>query len=125
MKKVILSVLMVLLASSAWAGTKPCTTQMVTANICRAESNVVLYFDAPLAFWASMAVEICASQGYQETVDDGAGNQIPNPQSCGAFSQAWLRSVFLNLEKSGRARTAAEVARDAVLAEPDADVGDS
>jgi len=107
------------LSTAAFAGTKACTSAMVTADICRAEANVLLFFDAPASFWLSLAAEICEGQGYQEEID-GA----PNPQTCGQFAQQWIRGVFIKLERNGRAQTAAEAARDVVQSEPDADVGD-
>jgi hypothetical protein len=119
MKRILLFALLTLFAFPALGGTKACTTAMVTAGICRVEANVVLYFDAPVAFWLSMADEICTAQDYQALIDGEL-----NPMTCGEFSQAWLRRVFLNLEKSGRARAAAQAASDVVQAEPDADVGD-
>ena len=120
MKRILLFALLGLFALPAFGGTKACTSQMVTANICRVETNYLLFFDAPVAFWISMANQICESQGYSATLENGD----PNPMNCNQFAQGWIRSVFINIEKSGRARVAADDARDVVLAEPDADVGD-
>ena len=119
MRRFILALLVFTLASPALAGTKACTQPMVDAGICRDAANVVLYFDAPIAFWLSMAVGICSDQSYQEEID-GA----PNPESCNQFAQRWIKERLLAFERDPRSRGAGEAASDVVQAEPDADVGD-
>lgn len=119
MKKLVLSLCLMALAAPAAAGTKACNATLVAQGVCRVNSNVLLYFDAPAAFWTSLATQICATQGYQATLPNGD----PNPQTCNQFAQVWLKGVLMNVEKSGRAVAAGNVAREAVLAEPNPDVG--
>jgi hypothetical protein len=43
---------------------------------------------------------VCYLNGYTDTVNDGNGNQVPNPQTKGQFAQAWiddkLRTSLIN-----------------------------
>lgn len=62
------------------------------------------------------------SYGYQATIDDGQGNQIPNPQSEAAFSKAQIRAYIKDVVRGYEARDAAETARVAAIAAVDADI---
>ena len=62
------------------------------------------------------------SYGYQDTIDDGEGNQIPNPQTRNAFTKAQVMKYIKEVVKGHEAKAAAEAARVAALAAADSEI---
>ena len=121
MRYFIILALILAIASPAFAGVQPCSAQMVTAGFCRVETNRILFFDMPTADLVKLRDAICNQYGYQDEID-GA----PNPQPCGQFAQAWLKTLFNNLQVNETARQAGDAARQEAATDPSnqIDVGD-
>jgi len=65
---------------------------------------------------------ICSNNGYQTTVDDGTGNQIPNPQTKLQFCKAWLDTIIPNQVVQAEGKTAADTARATAEAQAKIDI---
>jgi hypothetical protein len=74
------------------------------------------------AIAARVGNAICANNGYQNTIDDGSGNQIPNPQTKLQFCKAWLDNIILNQVIMAEGKTAADTARAAAEATAKTDI---
>lgn len=55
---------------------------------------------------------IAATQGYQEEIEDGSGNMIPNPQNKKGFAKDWICRTLKNIVIQYEGSVAGKIARD-------------
>jgi hypothetical protein len=110
MRNFAIVILFFLLAAPAFGAVTPCTTQMVTAGLCRAEVNTMLHWDADPAILVELRDAIASQYGYREQVtctqemvdallcDVGElDTVIDNPITKTQFADAWIRQALLSV----------------------------
>lgn len=60
--------------------------------------------------------------GYRETIDDGQGAMIPNPQTRKQFLEAKLKAYIKEIYNTVRANEGADTGRTTALAEADTEI---
>lgn len=116
MKKITLFVLALLMAALVaqsqevvrgdWVA---CPNILKNAGVC-VNGEAIMYIIAPVQHAVKARDAICWQGGYQATVDDENGNQVPNPESCKKFAVKSIYMLWREWHAQYTARASAEAA---------------
>ena len=129
MHRFTLALLAFTLASPAFAQSEirgdwiACPNVLKTAGLC-VDGEAIFYIIAPVAKSVLARDATCWQGGYQATIDDGAGNQIPNPEACKAFAVRRIYELWKSWHGTKTARETAEAAAQAAYAAAHGELGD-
>jgi hypothetical protein len=121
MKK-LATVLLFFTATAAYAGVRNCTTTLVTANVCAASTDQLLYYSVSPAIGTRLVDAIAVAEHYDAVVACASGVPgctEPNPETKTQFADRIIKSrlkAYMEsaLDAAGEAAKAAAIAADPV-----------